>query len=275
MRYLVSIITPVINGEKCIAQCLSNVLDQSYDHIEHVIVDGGSSDGTVEILSDYSSRYSDRIRFISEPDNGPGDGWNKGLKMANGDVFGCLGFDDLYEQDAVESVVNYFQSNPDAYFVHGGACFVNENEEIVRKHEVEDFDYQEFANTARHIATPSAFYKRAVMERIGWLDSSGDDFDVMLRITREFEVYRVERVLSRLRLCESFFRPLDLRKRKEFYRQTYMVSRRYGGTRLSPLALRYFAAMLLCGLRLDFAFPFLHGRFEKLRMLFRRISCRN
>ncbi|PIQ85589.1 MAG: glycosyltransferase, partial [Candidatus Omnitrophica bacterium CG11_big_fil_rev_8_21_14_0_20_43_6] len=85
---LVSIVTPVRNDRKYIARCIQSVLLQEYPHIEHVIVDGASTDGTLDIISNYSKKFPQRIRFISEPDNGGADAWNKGLKMAKGDIFG-------------------------------------------------------------------------------------------------------------------------------------------------------------------------------------------
>lgn len=233
-------ITPVLNGERYLEDCIRSVLNQSYDSIEHVIVDGKSTDRTLDILSRYSKDYPCRIKFISEPDNGPGDGWNKGLKLASGSIFGCIGYDDICEPGAIQTVVDFFSANPEACFVHGEMYYIDMEGRTLGKHEVADFEYRAFANTARHISTPSAFYKRIAMERIGWCDSSGDDFDVMLRITREFRVYALKKVLSRLRLHDSVFRPKDIRKRMEGARDTFRVSRRYGGSLSSMIALRYY-----------------------------------
>src|SRR3972149_511511 len=116
---LVSIITMVLNGVKYLEECIQSVLTQNYPHIEHIFVDGGSTDGTVEILTKYQTKYPNRIRFISEPDKGPGDAWNKGIRMAKGEIFGFLGSDDVSEPGAIISVVEFFKSNPDAYFVFG------------------------------------------------------------------------------------------------------------------------------------------------------------
>lgn len=252
---LVSIITPVFNGVTYIETCIQSVLKQTYPMIEHIIVDAGSTDGTSDIIRAYRDQYPARIRFISEPDNGPGDGWNKGLKMANGDIFGCLGYDDLYLPDTIETVIDFFNSNPDAHFLHGDCDIINAAGEIIKKHKTEPFDYLDFANTARHISTVSAFYKREVMVTIGWLDSSGDDFDVMLRITKNYTVHRIEKTLSKLRVHESYFNPKDFKKRSNAYHQTYLVSRKYGGQVFSPLAMRYYISVLIRMLHLDFAMP--------------------
>lgn len=239
-RPLVSVITPVRNGRVYIGDCIESILSQSYPRIEHVIVDANSDDGTLEIIREYHNKYPARIKFISEADNGPGEGWNKGLKMARGDIFGCIGYDDRYVPDAIETVVNFFGENPDAQFLHGNCDVINVDGNIIFHHKVEEFSYKDFVSTARHISTPSAFYTRAVMEKIGWCDSSGDDFDVMLRITANFRVFAIDQVLSQLRLHNSFFRPVDFKKRGEMIRDFFVVSRRYGGGLFSRIALSYY-----------------------------------
>jgi len=80
----VSIITPVLNAIKYLEACIQSVLHQSYPHIEHIFVDGGLTDGTLEMLANYQAKYRDRITFISEPDKSAGEAWNKGFRIARG-----------------------------------------------------------------------------------------------------------------------------------------------------------------------------------------------
>ncbi len=224
---------------------------QSYPSIEHVFVDGGSTDGTVELLTSYSAKYPERINFISAPGTSCGEASNIGFKNARGDIFGILGADDAWEPGAIQAVVEFFRSNPEAYFVHGHADFINENGEVIRRHRANGFNFKDFVNTTKHIAITSAFYKRAVMEKIGWLESSGDDFDVLIRMTREFQVYQIDQVLSKLTLRPgSAFSPVDLRKREEVYLDTYKVSRLYGGSSLSKIARRYYRRLVFNRLHL-------------------------
>jgi glycosyltransferase involved in cell wall biosynthesis len=253
---LVSIITPTFNAVKYLQVCIESVLGQTYPYIEHVIVDGHSGDGTVQVLERYQAQYRGRIRFISEGDSGPGEAWNKGLRMAEGSIFGCLGYDDVYTLDAVETVVDFFLSHQEACFVHGDCDFISPDGEVIRRHRAREYCFEDFVNTSRQIATPSAFYRRIVMERIGWLDSCGDDFDVMLRIAKRFPVHSVDRVLSKTMIhTESVFCPTSLEKRAKLYRDRYIISRRYGGRILTPIALRYYAAMSMYRLRLEPFFP--------------------
>jgi len=253
---LISIVTPVRNDVSYIEKCIQNVLSQDYPNLEHVIIDGASTDGTLDIISDYSKKYPERIRFISEPDKGGGDAWNKGLKIAKGEIFGILGADDLYLSGAIKEIADFFIAHPEAYFVHGNCENIDENGRLIWLHTVEKFNFKDFINTARHISTTSAFYRREVMEKIGWLDRSGDDFDVMIRIAKEFKVYSIDKVISKLTVRrESAYNSLTvLSLLKKARRETFIISRRYGGSIFSPLALRYYIIATFNFLHLSSAF---------------------
>jgi glycosyltransferase involved in cell wall biosynthesis len=111
---LVSVITAVLNGEDCIASCIESVLNQDYPNIEHIILDGGSTDNTLAILR----KYQDRIAFWqSEPDNGVYDAWNKGLGLAYGEWIAFLGADDIYLPGAISAYMELAQRNPEAEFL--------------------------------------------------------------------------------------------------------------------------------------------------------------
>lgn len=106
---LVSIITVVYNGGKTIEKTIRSVLCQTYTHIEYIIIDGGSTDGTLEIIKKYECNIS---IIISEPDNGLYDAMNKGIRLANGELIGMINSDDWYEKDAVSIVVDSFLNYP-------------------------------------------------------------------------------------------------------------------------------------------------------------------
>ena len=108
---LVSVITAVFNGNDSIAKCIESVLNQDYPNIEHIILDGGSNDGTVETLRSYGDRIAS---WISEPDNGVYDAWNKGLKLARGEWIAFLGADDIYLAGAISTYMNLASEHPEA-----------------------------------------------------------------------------------------------------------------------------------------------------------------
>jgi glycosyltransferase involved in cell wall biosynthesis len=236
----VSIITPVLNGVKYVEECVRSVLNQTYPNIEHVFVDGGSSDGTLEMLTSYQARYPDRIRFISEPDRSAGEAWNKGLKVAKGEILGWLGSDDVYEPDAVMTVVEFFRANPDASFVFGGCNYINEKGEVIGKARTKDFDLKEAINNVCRIPCPSAFYKREVIEKVGLLDTRerGVELDYWIRVGKVFQIHRIEKVLSNFRMHKESFGG-SKEAGKIYAREGFIINRRHGGSIFSARVARY------------------------------------
>ena len=241
---LVSINTSVLNGIKYLEICIQSVLNQSYPYIEHIFVDGGSSDGTLEMLSSYQAKYPDRIRFISEPEatvtKGTVEAWNKGLKMAKGEIFSWLGSDDVYPTDAIMTVVEFFRANPEAYFVFGDCNFINEEGEIIGRTHTKDFDLEEVINDKHYIPCTSAFYKRGVIEKVGPVDPSiyTADLDYWIRVGKVFQIYRIEKVLSGFRQHKDSISGAKGAS-KMYAREGFIISRRYGGSIFSRRARRY------------------------------------
>lgn len=112
-RPLVSIITPSFNSEKTIKRTILSVLDQTYDNIEYIIIDGGSADGTIDIIRKYENRIA---YWISEPDRGIGDAFNKGIATSTGELIGIINADDWYCADAVETTVGEYLKHGDCIF---------------------------------------------------------------------------------------------------------------------------------------------------------------
>jgi len=260
---LVSVITMVLNGIEYLEICIQSVLNQSYPYIEHIFVDGGSTDGTVDMLSSYKAKYPDRVRFISEPDKCSAEAWNKGWKMAKGEIFGWLGSDDTYELDDVQTVVEFFRANPEAYFVYGDCNIINERGEIIGKRETRDFNLEEVINGSTIASPTSAFYKREVIEKVGFMDTSlqGAELDYWIRVGMVFPMHRIENVLSNFRKHGKVIigkRFVDYNTAtKVGLRENWLVSRRYGGGLFSPLARRYYKFLIVDWLRpvLGFTYP--------------------
>ena len=237
---IVSVITPVRNGIKYLEECVRSVLNQTYPNIEHVFVDGGSSDGTLEMLTSYQSKYPDRIRFISGPDRSAGEAWNKGLKMAKGEILGWLGSDDVYEPDAIMTVVEFFRANSDAYFVFGGCNYINEKGKVIGKAYTRDFNLKEAINNMCRIPCPSAFYRREVIEKVGLLDTReiGVELDYWIRVGKVFQIYRIEKLLSNFRMHKGSFSG-SKEAGKIYVREGFIINRRHGGSIFSARVARY------------------------------------
>lgn len=249
---LVSIITPVFNRIRYLEECIQSVLKQSYPNIEHIFVDGGSSDGTLDMLASYAASCPDRIRFISAPDKNGSDATNKGWGIAKGDIFGLLGSDDMLEPGAIKTVVKFFKANPDAYFMFGDCNIINEKSEVIGKSPTSDFDFKQAINNFDKWCIPSisAFYRREVIEKVGVIDTSiyATDIDYWIRVGEIFQMHRIEKVLSRFRI-----HPDSLGSSKEApkkcIRDHFIISRRHGGSLFSPCARKYYRQVIIEGLR--------------------------
>jgi glycosyltransferase involved in cell wall biosynthesis len=115
---LVTIITAVFNGEAVLENCLQSVLSQEYPNIEHIIIDGGSTDGTISLLRQYEDRLA---LWVSEPDKGVYDAWNKGVALARGEWIAFLGADDMYLPGAIDTYIALARSHPEAEFLSSKA----------------------------------------------------------------------------------------------------------------------------------------------------------
>lgn len=115
---MISVITPVYNGERFIDSCIRVVIDQACLDFEHIIIDGGSTDRTVEIIKQYADKYS-HIRWISEKDKGQSDAMNKGIAMTKGEIIAILNVDDFYEPDVLNRISEIFKSLPDPSLLVG------------------------------------------------------------------------------------------------------------------------------------------------------------
>lgn len=180
----VSIITVCYNSETTIEKTIESVINQTYPNIEYIIVDGESKDKTLTIINTYLERYNDRIKCISERDEGIYDAMNKGIKMATGQLIGIINSDDYYELDAVEHIVSAWNGNGMQILYGLMRKLINGKEDsvLLLSHELlED----------RMICHPSCFVTSDVYKKIGMFDKkyqSVADYDFMLRAFRSKEV---------------------------------------------------------------------------------------
>ena len=141
---LVSIITPTLNQGNFIAQTIDSVLAQDYANLEYLIIDGGSTDETLEILRGYDNR----IRWVSEADSGQSSAINKGWRKSNGEILAWLNSDDLLEPGAIQSIVAAFQQRPETAMVYGECDYLNQGGQIVGKYATHPWDYAELLKKA-------------------------------------------------------------------------------------------------------------------------------
>lgn len=242
---LVSIITPVKNGRKFLTCCIESILAQDYSNIEHVVADGGSSDGTVELLEYYSNKYKNKVRFISEPDEGVGDAWNKGLNIAKGEILGWVGADDYYEHNAVSTVVEFFRLHPTVHFAYGGMNVVSENGTLIRTYHATYTTLEEMVNARNPVPCPSAYYKKEVITKIGGLIGLGNDFEFFLRMRKSFEPHIIPEILSNFRIHSGSSTTGTNRKALTMWAlDDWKVSRQYGGRFFSTYFRKYLKMLI-------------------------------
>jgi glycosyltransferase involved in cell wall biosynthesis len=179
----VSIVTVVYNNVKTIKDAINSVLNQTYENIEYIIIDGQSTDGTVEIVKSYGTKID---KFICEQEHGIYDAMNKGLKLATGDIIGILNSDDFYiSNDVIEKVVKVFEKHQVksmfADLVYVKADNLNK---IVRYYDSSYFSPDKFAYGLMP-AHPTFFAKREVYEKYGYFKTDykiAADFELLARL---------------------------------------------------------------------------------------------
>ncbi|MCD6317842.1 glycosyltransferase [Candidatus Aerophobetes bacterium] len=199
---LVSIITVVLNRKNTIEFAIKSVLSQTYPNIEYIIVDGGSTDGTIDVIKKYNKYIS---KWISEPDNGIYDGMNKGLKLAEGEIIGFLNSDDLYaNENVIGTVVKAIEENS-ADCCWGDLVYVDKKntDKIIRYWKSSEFKERKFKRgwMPPH---PTFFVKRWVYEKYGYFNLDfpiAADYELMLRLLEKYKIRScyVSKVLVKMR----------------------------------------------------------------------------
>lgn len=195
---LVSIITPSYNQGKFIEETIQSVLTQDYPYIEYIVVDGGSTDNTLEILK----KYRDRLKWISEPDRGQSDALNKGFAMAQGDILAWLNSDDTYLPGAISKIVNYIREHPSANLVYGRTLLIDETGKVVGVAETGPADYEKLA-VLNLICQPSTFFRKEAWDEAGGVNPQlryTMDHDLWIRMAKKTSLDYIEEFLSTYRL---------------------------------------------------------------------------
>lgn len=235
MRPKVSIVTSSYNQAEYIARTIDSIRSQDYPNIEHIVVDGMSTDGTVDVLA----RYPD-LKVIREPDSGQADAINKGFRAATGDIFGFVNSDDTLEPGAVSAVVEAIDPGAGRHVVLGRCRFIDEQDRFLGVEHPSAFESHRRVLEiwkGHALPQPAIFWTREVWERSGPLKVDERlmlDYDLFCRFSRNYAFHRIDRVLANYRLQpESKTNSVTDAERLE---QAITVSRRYWGT---PFSLMY------------------------------------
>lgn len=206
---MISIITPVYNGIRFMEFCIKNVIEQQCPDAEHIIIDGSSTDGTVDIIRKYAEKYP-HIRWISEKDKGQSDAMNKGIAMASGKIVGFLNVDDYYEPRALREALDLFKGLPEPSLLVGNCnvwdndgklWFVSRPAKIGMKNLLLGRYLEAFP------MNPSAyFYHKSLHERIGLYETEehyGMDVHFIFKAVQQAKVLYVDRTWGSYRYLEG------------------------------------------------------------------------
>ena len=192
---LVSIVTPSFNKGLYIEETLLSIRNQTYKNIEHIVIDGGSTDETLSILK----KYSPVLVWVSEPDKGQSDAINKGWRIAKGDIIAYLNADDTYLPNAVEIAINFFLKHPETAMIYGDGIFSDEKGKFLMNFTAGEFKLKNLVFCKDNILQPAVFLRKTVFETIGDVDADlhlAMDLDYWIRTGLRYKVNYIPQQLA-------------------------------------------------------------------------------
>jgi glycosyltransferase involved in cell wall biosynthesis len=163
----INITTPSFNQGNFLEQTIQSVLDQAYPNLEYIIIDGGSADGSVDIIRKYEKKLS---YWVSEKDKGQSDAINKGFRRASGEILAWLNSDDCYLPGTLERVADFFSSHPAVDLVYGDLLLIDSSGKTLGIRKVVPYNYTLALYGLSAVPQPSAFFRRRALDVVGLLD---------------------------------------------------------------------------------------------------------
>ena len=232
---LVSIVTPSFNQAQFLEETIQSVLSQDYPRIEYIIMDGGSTDGSADIIQRYSSQLAD---WVSEKDQGQADALRKGFERAAGEIWAWLNSDDLYYPGAVRQAVEYLQSHPEVGMVYGDADLIDPGGAVLGKFPARQTSYQRMLDGNVHIPQQASFIRSQVWQKAGGLDASfffAMDYDLWVRVAKLTQIQYVPKLWAAFRLHKA---SKSIQHEDRCYPEMLRVRQRVLGKGFSRLALK-------------------------------------
>jgi len=216
---LVSIVTPSYNQAPYLEQTIQSVLEQDYPRIEYIVIDGGSTDNSVEIIK----KYADRLTYwISEKDSGQAEAINKGFAHASGEILGWLNSDDYYLLNTVSVAVRCFEQNPDAVMVYGDMFAVDGNGQTINILRYKQLSLEDLL-CFQIIGQSSVFFRRSAFEKTGMLETNFHfmlDHHLWIRLAQQGRILHIPQIWSAARYHPQ---AKNRAKAAEFGREAFRV----------------------------------------------------
>jgi glycosyltransferase involved in cell wall biosynthesis len=237
---LITIITPSFNQGQYIDETIKSVLNQNWKWVQHIIIDGGSTDNTLEILAQYP-----HLKWVSGKDDGQSDALNKGLAMADGDIIGWLNSDDYYNENIFKDVVSHFQE-PDVQWIIGDSNDYHVALNQYRKVKSPKISYDFLLENSESPRQPPTFFRKTILNQVNGFDKSFDfvmDYDLWIRLSKiseprmvgsyyaNFRIHSDQKTKTRANLL-GFIREIDAvlkREKVSFINRKKTLFRRYKG----------------------------------------------
>jgi len=243
---LVSIVTPSFNQARYLEAAMKSVFAQEYPRLEYIVVDGGSTDGSADIIKRYEHKLA---WWVSEKDKGQTDAINKGFARARGDILAWLNSDDTYEPGAVNSAVQALQAHPEAGMVYANCNFINEGGQVIGKFGAAQTDYRRLREGYVHIPQQSMFFRAGLWKQLGPLDPSfyfAMDYDLWTRIAARMQLkYIADQTWANFRLHTS---GKTIAADDRCWPEMMRVHYRDGGSFLSVIVAKYYIRKLIAPL---------------------------
>ena len=222
---LVSIVTPSFNQGKFLKRTIDSVLSQSYPNIEYIVIDGGSTDESIDVLKSYGNKF----QWVSEKDDGQTDAINKGMRRSHGQILAYLNSDDVLLPGAIQSVVEFFKSHPNCGLLYGNADYVDVNDNYISSYKTAPYSFQRLIQDCM-VCQPAAFWRQSVREKIGDFDQQLNfvmDYDYWMRIAKSgCEIIFLQQKLANSRLYPE---TKTLSYRAKIFEEIFQISMKHAG----------------------------------------------
>jgi len=196
----ISIVTPSYNQAQFLERTILSVLNQNYPNLEYIIIDGGSTDGSIEIIKKYEKYLA---YWVSEKDKGQTDAINKGFQKSTGKIIAWLNSDDTYLPETLYKVMKNFKQNPEADLIFGNIYFINEHDKRIGELKFTEFDFNTLIYEGGNLHQTGTFWTRKVYEKVGGLNSDYKfcmDYDFFCRVAKAGKLYHMRDFLANFRI---------------------------------------------------------------------------
>lgn len=238
---LVTVVTPSYNQASYLEETIQSVLAQTYPSVEYIIMDGGSNDGSLEVIKKYAPKLA---HWASEKDHGQTDAINKGFALAKGEILAWLNSDDTLLPNAAEEAVEYFSNHPETGLVYGDANYIDEKSRVIGRFPTAQTDLAKLRRGYVHIPQQTSFFRKSLWDHVGPLDPEfffAMDYDLWVRLAEVSELKYIPRTWANFRLHAD---AKTITADDQCWPEMLKVHFRDGGSKLAPIVAKYYLRKL-------------------------------